>query len=123
MLFVVLRRAKSSRKQYVREANAKINVKVKSKDAQKKLDNALKKLSEYEKREVSVMILRRAANSAELRANELQQKMKSLSAERDRAVERFVIREEYLIVLQVLLGCLFYLCFVVLGRVKSSRKQ
>ena len=95
MLFVVLRRAKSSRKQYVREANAKINVKVKSKDAQKKLDNAQKKLSEYEKREVSVMSLRRAVNSAELRANELQQEMKSLSAERDRAVERFVIREEY----------------------------
>ena len=32
---------------------------------------------------------------------ELQQKMKSLSAERDRAVERFVIREEYLIVLLI----------------------
>ena len=90
-----MRRAKSSRKQYVREANAKINVKVKSKDTQKKLDNAQKKLSEYEKREVSVMNLRRAVNSAELRANELQQKMKSLSTERDRAVERFVIREEY----------------------------
>ena len=75
------------------------------------MDNAQKKLSEYEKREVSVMSLRRAANSAELRVNELQQKMKSLSTERDRVVERFVIREEYLIVLQVLLGCLFLFVF------------
>ena len=111
LCFVVLRRAKSSRKQYVREANAKINVKVKSKDSQKKLDNAQKKLSEYEKREVSVMSLRRAANSAKLRANQLQQEMKSLITERDRAVERFVIREEYLIVLLIVCSiCVLLFC-------------
>ena len=59
------------------------------------------------------MSLRRAVNSAELRVNELQQKMKSLSTERDRAVERFVIREEYLIVL--LIVCSIYVLLFCAG--------
>ena len=49
LCFVVLRRAKSSRKQYVREANAKADVEVESKIIRKRLDKTEDKLKEYEK--------------------------------------------------------------------------
>ena len=76
-----------------------MDVEVQAKDALKKLDKAKHKLKDYEKREVSMLNLRRSVNAAELRADQLQKELKSLRSElkslrseRDRAVERFGIR-------------------------------
>ena len=44
-----MRRAKSSRKQYVRETNAKSDVEVESKIIRKRLDKTEDKLKEYKK--------------------------------------------------------------------------
>ena len=71
-----------------------MNAEVKSKDIHKKLLKTQNKLADYEKREASMLSLRRAVNTAEFRTAELEQEMASLKVERERAVERFVTINE-----------------------------
>ena len=87
VLFIIccFLRAKNTKKQYARE-----DVQVKSKNMRKRLDKAEKKLNEYEKRDVNILNLRRSVYEAEIRANQLEQELKSLKTEHDRVVERFV---------------------------------
>ena len=85
------RRSTNLRKQYVRESEAKVQAEAKCKDIRMQLDKANKKLIVYDKREVSMLHLRRAVNSAEIRADQVQKELASVTVERDRATERFAI--------------------------------
>ena len=81
----------NAKKLYVQESQAKVTVEVQVKDVRKKFAKVNDKLQEYEKREVSMQSLRRAVNEAEFRVEETKKEITSLTVERDRAMERFVM--------------------------------